>query len=1252
MAFSISACMPTVLKLVDDATALDSGNCFKEAYCQYLSCCEFISQILKDDAWEKDIHAVYSRDVAKLLRLIQLCQERALSIVSSQAPKSCSPPGSPQLDAQRKANSETSLSLQPPNYTNRKYSDPIPPRREGVAGPARTGIHTRNNSAGSISSNDSQAGVRPLQFPSPPSSPVISRRANAAMLEKHMVRDMYPGRETGSGLAEGYHGNQLFIQAYRTRTEQIGGLKRGPNRDTISKSLSMMRKMAENQEIARAREEALKKKKLERQQRLRAETDRRFAFSTLASREAQEQRVIYTQILEFEQETIWPKQLRQKLKNSPEDSNIINKIMQQIFSSKEHPLTRYLLQYQYLIYQKLGPLVRDDRFSYPASVTTRLADTSGRGQGDDTDGLADTPGTGQSGDTDGLADTPGIGQSGDTDGLADTPCTGQSGDTDGLADTPCTGQSGDTDGLADTPGTGQSGDTDGLADTPGTGQSGDTDGLADTPGTGQSNDTDDLVDTSGTGQSDDTDGLVDTSGTGQSDDTDGPVDTSGTGQSDDSDGPVDTSGTEQSDDTECPVDTPDTGQESDTELQADTTGIKQSMNRSLQNVRTQEGSHDIDKKSESDESSGIVDKADKNVMSFSSLEGKEELDEECGVEWKHQHCQVINSTNNRIVNDGEDVGFVEGDQGGTCQGGEKRFHLIGGGDVLEEKEVNGEVDHKNYFLPEGAELESISSGNEHKATNHHDDNDRNKVEKLVEEPESDQDKLDRLESFTVETESNHDKELMEKPGSDKLNRKTRGQLDSCKNSQDETELFEDIGMVEKPGLKKSTPDDESAILDGCENFAEEVVFNEHKESLDKSRLNEYNQDDESGDLKKSEDFSDRLPFNKSTHAANVDDTSDRGAHNPQLEDPEDAEEKRGKAVKTTDARLTKINSLDLDSDFLELEEEMLKWESSDDEDHDDGNIPAVFGDGDGREGEEQSSKKCATGISNSESTAEDPKVGPDSTSSEHRGRVCDSGYCADSKGLRSIESKRIEKENDGNHKEELTQEVSLEETRKQLKDIFVDIRFFLEKLQKLLILAYEELDTPTGHDQCYASVEHPFFRPLWPLLLAVLRRVNYEKEETLGYVMTKHIRDTPAGMSVTERLCMQDETALEATGNHYPYQLAVDELHKVVTYVCPLEKLECLVRTSRNICQCVEDYWECKGKPRHCSETSIGCDDLLPVLGYVIVRSGMAQLISECHAMEEFIPEGYLMGEEGYCLTTLQTALAYLITMDTSVQRT
>ena len=53
-----------------------------------------------------------------------------------------------------------------------------------------------------------------------------------------------------------------------------------------------------------------------------------------------------------------------------------------------------------------------------------------------------------------------------------------------------------------------------------------------------------------------------------------------------------------------------------------------------------------------------------------------------------------------------------------------------------------------------------------------------------------------------------------------------------------------------------------------------------------------------------------------------------------------------------------------------------------------------------------------------------------------------------------------------------------------------DVRDHLERIQAMFIVAYEELDNATGKDLCYACVEEPFFRPLWPYLLALSRLVS------------------------------------------------------------------------------------------------------------------------------------------------------------------
>lgn len=47
--------------------------------------------------------------------------------------------------------------------------------------------------------------------------------------------------------------------------------------------------------------------------------------------------------------------------------------------------------------------------------------------------------------------------------------------------------------------------------------------------------------------------------------------------------------------------------------------------------------------------------------------------------------------------------------------------------------------------------------------------------------------------------------------------------------------------------------------------------------------------------------------------------------------------------------------------------------------------------------------------------------------------------------------------------------------------------------------------------------------------------------------------------------------------------------------------------------------------PRRLSQHALshsGADDLLPILSFVVLRSGLPQLVSECAALEEFIHEG------------------------------
>ncbi|XP_026575620.1 VPS9 domain-containing protein 1 isoform X1 [Pseudonaja textilis] len=201
-----------------------------------------------------------------------------------------------------------------------------------------------------------------------------------------------------------------------------------------------------------------------------------------------------------------------------------------------------------------------------------------------------------------------------------------------------------------------------------------------------------------------------------------------------------------------------------------------------------------------------------------------------------------------------------------------------------------------------------------------------------------------------------------------------------------------------------------------------------------------------------------------------------------------------------------------------------------------------------------------------------------------------------------------------------------------LKAVVKDIHNAIDRLLSLTLLAFEGLNMVAAKDQCLAQLEEAFFGPLWGPLLTVYRTVYRAQEEALSRSMELRQKASPTEMGIPSKL-------LPKAGGAPPYAAAVQELLLLPLSSCPQKKLECIVRTLRIICECAEEYCGSRLQP---ASAAIGADDLLPILSFVVLQSRSPQLVSECAALEEFIHEGSLIGEEGYCLTSLQSALSYV----------
>ncbi|XP_054525623.1 VPS9 domain-containing protein 1 isoform X11 [Pan troglodytes] len=180
----------------------------------------------------------------------------------------------------------------------------------------------------------------------------------------------------------------------------------------------------------------------------------------------------------------------------------------------------------------------------------------------------------------------------------------------------------------------------------------------------------------------------------------------------------------------------------------------------------------------------------------------------------------------------------------------------------------------------------------------------------------------------------------------------------------------------------------------------------------------------------------------------------------------------------------------------------------------------------------------------------------------------------------------------------------------QLKTTVEEIHNAIDRLLSLTLLAFEGLNTAASKDRCLACIEEPFFCPLWPLLLALYRSVHRAREAALSRSMELYRNAPPTAIGIPTKLLPQNPEAKGATD--YPYCAAAQELGLLVLESCPQKKLECIVRTLRIICVCAEDYCP--------------TPEATPQAGPPPIAAA---------AM-------YLIGEEGYCLTSLQSALSYV----------
>ena len=139
-------------------------------------------------------------------------------------------------------------------------------------------------------------------------------------------------------------------------------------------------------------------------------------------------------------------------------------------------------------------------------------------------------------------------------------------------------------------------------------------------------------------------------------------------------------------------------------------------------------------------------------------------------------------------------------------------------------------------------------------------------------------------------------------------------------------------------------------------------------------------------------------------------------------------------------------------------------------------------------------------------------------------------------------------------------------------------------------------------------VQRVLFTPLWPHLLVLFRLANRRQEGQLAAALSR---------------------LAAAGGQCAPARPHRVLLRRLLLAAGPADKCRLLVELVRALCDTAEG--------------PAGADVLLPRLTALVVHSAAPQLLSELQFISEFISDGSFQGEQGYCITSLQTALLYLV---------
>ncbi|XP_071043162.1 VPS9 domain-containing protein 1 isoform X2 [Parasteatoda tepidariorum] len=197
--------------------------------------------------------------------------------------------------------------------------------------------------------------------------------------------------------------------------------------------------------------------------------------------------------------------------------------------------------------------------------------------------------------------------------------------------------------------------------------------------------------------------------------------------------------------------------------------------------------------------------------------------------------------------------------------------------------------------------------------------------------------------------------------------------------------------------------------------------------------------------------------------------------------------------------------------------------------------------------------------------------------------------------------------------------------QKALVSISSEIMYTISCVADIFYLAYKSLLPLDSEEICLSFVEQFILKSVWSNLIVLYRIENIIAEYKIAEAMRMFQNSVPSEFGITT----QSNTVLGISEQCISILKSLPETESLV------EKLKILVQVSQIIC----------GSPSHGrtnQKTRIGADEFMPILSFILVKSKLPRMSSECYAIEQLFDVKFMFGEEGYALSSFLTAFKYI----------